>query len=170
VSLYRHLYPQYQMFAPALAASAFRQAMDEPGVTILAGFLGKRLVSSCMLIVIPNATWAGSPVGLIENIVTHSGHRQNGFAGEVIGCAIKLAWRLGGAKTLVLGGFNDAAMLGLCTSAGFEQTIYGFELHRDADHRKLITRHCVGDVSNVLRLFAPRSSGSGLHEAAMVAP
>lgn len=131
-SLYRHLYPRYQIFAEALARDAFHQALDEPGTTILAGFLDEQLVSASTLVVIPNATWVGKPAALIENVVTHSDHRRRGYAGKVVGCAIKLAWRVGVAKVLVLGGFNDPAVLRLCGAAGFDQTRYGFELRRDA--------------------------------------
>lgn len=131
-SLYRHLYPRYQIFAAALARDAFHQALEEPGITILAGFVGKSLVCACTLIVIPNATWAGKPAALIENVVTHSDHRQRGHASRVINCAVKLAWRVDCVKVLVLGGFNDPAMLGLCAATGFDQTRYGFELRRDA--------------------------------------
>ena len=130
-SLYRHLYPRYQIFAAALARDAFQQAIEETGTTILAGFMDEQLVSACTLVVIPNATWVGKPTALIENVVTHSDHRQQGHASKVVGCAIKLAWRVGGAKVLVLGGFNDPAVLGLCATTGFEQTRYGFELRRD---------------------------------------
>ena len=131
-SLYRHLYPRYQIFAAALARDAFHQALEEPGITILAGFKGKQLVSASTLIVIPNATWAGKPAALIENVVTHSDHRQKGHAGKVINCAVRLAWRVDCIKVLVLGGFNDPAVLGLCAAAGFDQTRYGFELRRDS--------------------------------------
>jgi len=131
-SLYQHLYPRYPFFAEALAYDAFEQALEEPGVTILAGFLDKQLVSACTLIVIPNATWVGKPTALIENLVTHSDHRQKGFADKVVGCAIRLAWRVGSAKVLFLGGFNDPAVQGLCAATGFELTRYGFELRRDA--------------------------------------
>jgi len=130
-SLYRHLYPRYHIFAAALARDAFKQALDEPGMTILAGFHDKELVSACTLIVIPNATSMGKPAALIENVVTHADHRRNGFATKVITCAVKLAWRVGSVKVLVLGGFDDPAMLGLCAAAGFEQTRYGFELRHD---------------------------------------
>ncbi len=131
-SLYRHLYPRYHIFAAALARDAFTQALDEPGITILAGFRDNQLVSACTLIVIPNATAMGKPAALIENVVTHSYHRRRGFASRVVGCAVKLAWRVGCVKVLVLGGFDDPAVLGLCAGAGFEQTRYGFEL-RHAD-------------------------------------
>ncbi|MDN2583348.1 GNAT family N-acetyltransferase [Aquibium sp. ELW1220] len=131
-SLYRHLYPRYPIFAQALAHDAFQQALEEPGVTILAGFLDEQLVSACTLVVIPNATWVGKPTAMIENVVTHSDHRQNGLAKRLVSFAIKLAWRVGSAKVLFLGGFNDPAVSGLCAATGFELTRYGFELRRDA--------------------------------------
>lgn len=139
-SLYRHLYPRYQIFAAALARDAFQQALEETGITILAGFQGKQLVSACTLVVIPNATWVGKPTALIENVVTHSDHRRKGFASKLVTCAVKLAWRVGSVKVLVLGGFNDPAVLGLCAAAGFEQTRYGFELRRDAQPAPRETR------------------------------
>lgn len=129
--LYRHLYPRYRIFAKALALDAFQQAIEEPGVTILAGLLDQKLVSASTLIVIPNATWAGKPVAMIDNVVTHSDHRQNGYARDVVRCSIRLAWRVGCTKVLLLGGFNDPAVSGLCASNGFEMTSYGFELRRD---------------------------------------
>ena len=129
-SLYRHLYPRYQIFATALARDAFQQALEESGITILAGFQGRTLVSACTLILIPNATWAGKPAALIENVVTHSDHRRKGHARRVVNCAIRLAWRVDSIKVLVLGGFNEPGMLGLCASTGFERISYGFELRR----------------------------------------
>lgn len=139
-SLYRHLYPDYHIFAASLARDAFTQAIDEPGRTILVGFQGKELVSACTLIMIPNATSVGKPAALIENVVTHSDHRRKGFASKVLCCAVKLAWRVGSVKVLILGGFNEPAVIGLCAAAGFEQTMYGFELRHDAQPAPVETR------------------------------
>lgn len=142
-SLYRHLYPRYQFFAKALALDAVRQALEEPGVTLLVGFLGQQLVSAATFIVIPNATWAGKPVAMIDAVVTHSDHRQKGYARDVVRCATRLAWRVGSAKVLILGGFNNPAVSGLCAATGFEMTNYGFELRRDT-RRVLAQRHREG--------------------------
>ncbi len=37
------------------------------------------MVATCTLVVIPNLTRGGTPYALIENVVTHTDHRNKGY-------------------------------------------------------------------------------------------
>ena len=79
-----------------------------------------RLVSSCVLTIIPNLTRGARPYGLIENVVTHADCRQQGLATAVLRHALDVSWRAGCYKVMLLTGRKDPAVHRFYQKAGFE--------------------------------------------------
>ena len=131
-ALYRHLKPDDPDAAPDVPQQTFDNVIAHPGLTVLGGLKNGLLVSSCTLIVIPNITRAGTPYALIENVVTHSDHRQKGFGRAVIRKAIDMAFGEGCYKVMLLTGRTDPAILKFYQSCGFEQTKTGFQVRAGA--------------------------------------
>jgi GNAT superfamily N-acetyltransferase len=79
-----------------------------------------RLVSSCVLTIIPNLTRGARPYGLIENVVTHAEYRQQGLGTAVLRSALEAAWRAGCYKVMLLTGRKDPGVHRFYQGAGFE--------------------------------------------------
>ncbi len=109
----------------------FLNVVRHPGVSVLGGFVGGILVSGCTLIVIPNFMRSGTPYALIENVVTHSDHRQRGYGQAVVRRAIEMALEAGCYKVMLLTGRTDPGIMKFYTSCGFEQTKTGFQVRAD---------------------------------------
>jgi GNAT superfamily N-acetyltransferase len=79
------------------------------------------LVSSCALSVIPNLTRGCKPYGLIENVVTHSNHRNQGYGKALLAHTLAYAWSVGCYKVMLLTGRKDPATFQFYESAGFNR-------------------------------------------------
>lgn len=83
-------------------------------------FFDGQLVSCCALTLTPNLTGGCRPYGLIENVVTHSAHRRQGFAKAVLEKALDFSWSHRCNKVMLMTDRYDDATLRFCKSAGFE--------------------------------------------------
>ncbi len=104
-----------------------RLSVEHTWETVLAGagnhylgyFVGDRLVSSCVLTIVPNLTRGCRPYGLVENVVTQADHRRRGYATAVLHRALELAWSERCYKVMLLTGSTDEGVLGFYEAAGF---------------------------------------------------
>lgn len=81
--------------------------------------LDGRLVSSCVLAIIPNLTHGARPYGLIENVVTHADYRQRGLGTAMLRHTMEAAWQAGCYKVMLLTGRKDPAVHRFYEGAGF---------------------------------------------------
>lgn len=132
LALYRHLNHDDPQPEPALAESRFAEILAHPGMTILAAFAGDIALSSVTLVVIPNLTRGAAPYALIENVVTHADHRQNGYARALIQKAVETAWDRNCYKVMLLTGSKDPATLRFYANCSFSQDKTGFQIRRAA--------------------------------------
>ena len=101
-----------------------------PGSRILVGFVGETLVTSCVLVVIPNLTRGGLPYGLIENVITDSRQRKRGHGTAILKAAVAAAWDHDCYKVMLLTGSNNLAAIDFYREAGLEQSKTGFQVRR----------------------------------------
>jgi len=78
-----------------------------------------QLVSSCVLVLVPNLTRGAKPYGLIENVVTHTDHRNRGLATRLIQYVLNFAWQRGAYKVMLLTGSKNPAVHRLYEKVGF---------------------------------------------------
>jgi GNAT superfamily N-acetyltransferase len=120
LALYRYLHPN----DPVLPINDDLQGLwhsllaDSNSHYILA-CCEERLISTCVLTVIPNLTRGARPYGLIENVVTHPDFRKQGFGTRILQFALDIAWKQNCYKVMLLTGRKDEAVLRFYEGAGF---------------------------------------------------
>lgn len=92
LSLYSHLHENDDVFSNELIEKTWREIISSDFQFYLGVFIDILLISSCVLVIVPNLTRGCRPYGLIENVVTHSQYRQKGYGKFVLKEALKLAW------------------------------------------------------------------------------
>jgi GNAT superfamily N-acetyltransferase len=122
LALYKYLHPADEPLpAPAVVDEVWHEALANPRCRYFGGFVGERLVSTCTIMVIPNLTRGCKPYGVIENVVTHQEHRQQGWGRAVLAHALQFAWSQGCYKVLLSTGRKDEATLKFYANAGFDR-------------------------------------------------
>jgi GNAT superfamily N-acetyltransferase len=120
LDLYRHLHSDD---GPPIEAKALAKVWDEMlsdrKLRCLVGDFEGELVASCTLIVVPNLTRGARPYGLIENVVTHAGHRRRGFATQLLRRALEMAWDVNCYKVMLLTGSKRPEVHRFYEKAGF---------------------------------------------------
>lgn len=130
ITLYQHLNPTDPIPVPAVAAERFSAILAQPGMTVFIGFAGEIAAATITLVVVPNLTRNGASYALIENVVTHAGHRKQGYAGKVIQHGVAEAWKAGCYKVMLLTGSKNPATLRFYENCGFVQDKTGYQIRR----------------------------------------
>ncbi|MEX0370881.1 MAG: GNAT family N-acetyltransferase, partial [Tateyamaria sp.] len=86
--------------------------------SVWGAFAEQTLVAMATLHVLPNVTQGGRPYALIENVVTHAGHRGTGAGRRVMDAAIAAAWDADCYKIMLLTG-RTAEARGFYEKLGF---------------------------------------------------
>lgn len=121
LALYAHLHRSDDPLPDqAVVESVWRELLGNPRYRYYGGHVGGTLVSSCTLTVIPNLTRGCRPYGVIENVVTHAGHRQRGHGKAILAQALADAWAAGCYKVMLLTGRKDSETFEFYRSAGFD--------------------------------------------------
>jgi ribosomal protein S18 acetylase RimI-like enzyme len=121
LNLYGHLHQDDP--APVVTPDLYltwQKIISDPHQTCLVAILDQAIVSSCVLVIVPNLTRGGRPYGLIENVVTHSAFRKRGIGTEVLQSALALAWQNGCYKVMLMTSRRDQETLSFYESAGFQ--------------------------------------------------
>lgn len=115
------LYNELTVGPPADSAGPFLQVLDHDGTQVLGAFDGKTLAAMVTLHLLPNAVWGGRPYALIENVVTRSSLRRQGFGRLAMQAAIDAAWAADGYKIMLMTGVGRDAT-GFYEAMGFSGT------------------------------------------------
>lgn len=129
LQLYTHLTSD-PVYSNDKAALIFQDFQSIKGSNILIGWSDGIMVTSCVLVVVPNLSRGGRPYALIENVVTHADHRGRGHATAILNAASDLAWQQGCYKIMLMTGSRRKSTLDFYVSAGFEQSKTGFQKRR----------------------------------------
>lgn len=82
-----------------------------------------RLISTCVLVIVPNLTRGARPYGLIENVVTHPSYRGRGIGTRLLQHALDSAWRRNCYKVMLLTGSRREETLRFYELAGFQRNV-----------------------------------------------
>jgi GNAT superfamily N-acetyltransferase len=120
LELNRHLNPDDQPLPDrATVEAVWAEIVASKATTCLGGFVANVLASTATVTIIPNLTRGCRPYALVENVVTHSAHRRNGYGRAVLSAALDLAWSKGCYKVLLLTGSDDENTLRFYERTGF---------------------------------------------------
>ena len=81
-----------------------------------------KIISSCVCVIIPNLTRNVRPYAFVENVVTHADFRGNGYAGECLDYARKIAEKENCYKMMLLTGSKKSETLHFYEKAGYSST------------------------------------------------
>ena len=121
LALYRFLNAEDPAPDPAQADASWKRMLASDMVTVLVAEAEGVLVSTCMLVVVPNLTRDTRPFALIENVVTHADHRGRGHGHGVLNAAMAAAWKAGCYKAMLMTGSRRESTLRFYERAGFER-------------------------------------------------
>jgi len=117
LALYTHLHNNE---VPAqLPTDLWQEIMADRNHYVIVAEEDGQLVSSCVLLVVPNLTRGQRPYSLVENVVTHTDYRKRGLASAVLAFAKDIAVQRGCYKIALLTGSKNEATLRFYESAGY---------------------------------------------------
>jgi GNAT superfamily N-acetyltransferase len=85
--------------------------------------LDGRLISTCLMTIVPNLTRGTRPYGLIENVITDPVYRKQGHATRVLQFALNDAWADGCYKVMLLTGSKTESTLRFYEKSGFQRNV-----------------------------------------------
>jgi len=88
---------------------------------IIIGVSDNKLVSSCVLIIVPNLTNNQHPYALIENVITHEAYRNKGYATALLDYAKEIAIKENCYKIMLLTSSKEESTLTFYERAGYNQ-------------------------------------------------
>ena len=127
VALYAHLSPEDTPCPLPVAQENFAQFQRLAPSAVFVGEQNDMLVTSCVLVIVPNLSRGGRPYGLIENVVTHKAFRNRGFGKHILDTACDHAWAHGCYKVMLMTGSQRPSTLRVYENAGFAQTKTGYQ-------------------------------------------
>src|SRR5579872_4087858 len=103
LALYGHLHRADEPLPEqAVVQAVWQELLANPRYKYFGGYVEETLISSCTITVIPNLTRGCKPYGVIENVVTHASHRNQGYGKALLAHALAHAWSVGCYKVMLL--------------------------------------------------------------------
>ncbi len=99
----------------------WKQIMNDPNQHIVAGVLDGKIVSTCVLVVVPNLTHSQRPYAIIENVITDENYRKQGYASAVLNFAKQIAMKNGCYKIMLMTGSKLDSTLRFYEQSGYNR-------------------------------------------------
>ncbi len=93
--------------------------LADPYQHLIVGEINGRLITSCVVTIILNLTHFQKPYALVENVITNSAFRNNGYATAALDFAKELAEKEGCYKIMLLTGSKLESTLNFYRKAGY---------------------------------------------------
>jgi GNAT superfamily N-acetyltransferase len=115
------------------AEQIWSETLDRDGVLVFVSDVDARIVSTCMLVTIPNLLRGGRRHGFIENVVTHPAFQGRGHGRAVVSAALKEAWDMDCHHVLLQSGRVDPRVHRFYEQCGFKAGLRtAYAAHRPA--------------------------------------
>ena len=124
----RHVEPRER------AEAIWSQTLARDGLVVFVSDADSRIVSTCMLITVPNLLRGGRQHGILENVVTHRDYGGRGHGRAVVGAALAEAWKRDCHHILMQSGRSDPRVHRFYEKCGFKPGLRtAYVAHRPAD-------------------------------------
>lgn len=101
--------------------SLWNKILADENHHIIVGIMDKQIVSSCVIVIIPNLTNSQRPYALIENVITHADYRNKGYATQLLNYAKDIATKENCYKIMLMTGSKKESTLKFYEKAGYNQ-------------------------------------------------
>lgn len=88
---------------------------------VLIGVDNEQIITSCVIVIIPNLTHKQRPYALVENVITHVQYRKKGYAAQLLNYARDLAKKEHCYKIMLLTGSKIESTLRFYEGAGYNR-------------------------------------------------
>ena len=119
LELYIHLHETAIPEQSKTLADTWETIMSDRKHHIVVAEKNGKLVSSVVCVIIPNLTRNVRPYAFIENVVTHSDYRKQGYATACLNYARDIAKKENCYKMMLLTGSKDESTLNFYKQAGY---------------------------------------------------
>jgi GNAT superfamily N-acetyltransferase len=99
--------------------SLWQEILNDKNHYVLVGKIGDTIVSSCILLIVPNLTHGQRPYALIENVVTDESYRNKGYATAILNYAKQIAMENNCYKIMLMTGSKKESTLNFYRKAGY---------------------------------------------------
>ncbi len=120
--LYLHLHEESIPEMTEYLIATWDTIIQDKNHHIIVNEIDGQIVSSCVCVIIPNLTRNIRPYAFIENVVTHSDYRGNGYATECLNYAKEIAMEANCYKMMLLTGSKKETTLNFYGKAGYNST------------------------------------------------
>lgn len=121
LELYTHLHDNPLPKVDEHMRSLWSEIIQNNNHHVVGGFVDGTLVSSCVIVIIPNLTHKQQPYALIENVITDEACRSKGYATSVLNFAKDIARKKNCYKIMLMTSSKEESTFALYEKAGYNQ-------------------------------------------------
>ena len=99
----------------------WQQIVEDKHQHIIVAEAEGKIVSSCVLVLVPNLTHSQRPYALVENVITDEKYRKQGFAAACLNYAREIALSANCYKIMLLSGSKQEAAHRLYEQLGYNK-------------------------------------------------
>lgn len=119
LALYTHLHNNPMPCVDARLYSLWSRIMSYENHHIIVGVIDGIIVSSCVVVIVPNLTHGQRPYALVENVVTDARYRKKGFGTAMLRHAKQIAAEQNCYKIMLMTGSKEDGTLSFYRKAGY---------------------------------------------------
>lgn len=119
--LYTQLHDNLVPYNNQVLKELWEEILSDENHHIVVAVEGEKIVSSCVILIVPNLTHAQRPYALIENVITDTSNRKRGIATACLNYAKEIALKENCYKIMLLTGSKENSTLSFYEKAGFNR-------------------------------------------------
>jgi len=121
LKLYVHLHPELVLENSNQIEEVWMKILSYPNYHMIVARKDQKIVSSCMIVIIPNLTHHLRPYVVVENVMTHENYRNQGLASSCLDFAKKIAQENNCYKIMLMTGSKRESTLRFYENARYNR-------------------------------------------------
>ena len=122
LELYTHLNDNPMPDTDERVKNIWKNILNDKNHHVIVGITDGKVVSSCILLIVPNLTHGQEPYAIVENVVTHSDYQKRGYGKMILEHAKNVAIAEGCYKISLMTGSKKESTLRFYESAGYNRS------------------------------------------------